>query len=387
MQDQNAHLFVQTYKKKPLVVDKGDGTFFQANNGKKYLDFLSGIAINNLGYGNAAIKDRITKQLDKIIHPSNYYYTDVQIKLAEKLIKTSGLDKVFYANSGTEANEACLTFLQAYSKSVNKNEIIVLEGSFFGRTYGASILATGGNFYGLKITTVPFNDADTLQKAISEKTLAIGLELVLGHGGIKAADSAVIDVISAKQEQYGTVVMVDEVQTGLGRTGSLFRFQKLGLKPDLVTLGKSLGGGLPLSTALVSGRIAKLVQPGSYGCTMGGNSLACAAGLAILETLEDSKTLEKINEKSTLLHKKLTSLFKNYPHIIKDVRCFGLMCGLELKDTETAVSVVSACLENGLLVDVVNKNTIRIAPPFTVSDEEIAQAESILQTVFSSYEV
>lgn len=384
MQDTNSQLFVQTYKKKPLNINKGAGSFLVTNDGEKYLDFLSGISINNLGYANVEIKHRITEQLEKIIHPSNYYYTDVQIKLAEKLIKASGLDKVFYANSGTEANEACLTFLQAYGKSVNKDEIIVPEGSFFGRTYGSRILATGGDFYGLKVKNVPFNDVTALHQAVTERTLAIAVELVLGHGGIRAIDQAFVDAITAKQEKYGTVVMVDEVQTGLGRTGSLFRFQKLGMKPDLVTIGKSLGGGLPLSAALVSERIAKLVQPGSYGCTMGGNSLACAAGLALFESLEDPKMFEHMKDKSTLLSKELTDLLTAYPKVIKGVRCFGLMCGIELNDAEGVAHIVSACMYHGLLIDVVNKNTIRLTPPFTVSNEEILLAKGILQKVFSS---
>ncbi len=384
MQDSNAQFFVQTYRKKPLVIHGGSGSFLSTNDGSKYLDFLSGISINNLGYADALIKNKIAEQLGKIIHPSNYYYTDVQIKLAEELIKVSGLDKVFFANSGTEANEACLTFLQTYGKSVGKDTIIVPEGSFFGRTYGSRILATGGDFYGLKIKNVPFNDVTALEQAISEDTLAVAVELVLGHGGIKAIDQKCVDVIVAKQMRYGTVIMVDEVQTGLGRTGSMFRFQQLGMKPDLVTIGKSLGGGLPLSAALVSERIAKLIQPGRYGCTMGGNSLACAAGLALLETLENPEIFEKMAKKSALISGELVELSNEYPEVIREVRCFGLMCGLELYDAEKAASVVSACMESKLLVDIVNKHTIRIAPPFTVSEEEILLAKDILHKACSS---
>lgn len=380
MENINSNLFVDVYKKRPIIVDRGEGSYLLAVDGKRYLDFLSGISINNLGYSDSGIQQRIIEQLRKVIHPSNYYYTQVQIALAERLTKASGLDRVFFANGGTEANEAALSFISAYSKTVQKkNEIIVFEGSFFGRTYGSQMMTTGGTFRDIKFVKVPFNDDEKFKNAVTESTLGVSLELVLGHGGIRKMNSAVIESIKSICKEKNIIILVDEVQTGLGRAGYIFAFQESDIHPDIVTLGKSLGGGLPLSAVLVSDRIAQTVHPGDYGCTMGGNSLACAAGIGVMDFLLKKENIDEIRQKGEYILKKLQVLAEQYPSEIINARCYGLMCALEVREG-LSNSVVVSCVKQGLLVDTVNKNVLRMLPPFTVSYNEIDSAISILET-------
>ena len=374
------NLFVATYKKRPIVVDRGDGSYLFTKEGNNYLDFLSGISINNLGYSNPEIRQRIIEQLGKVIHPSNYYYTEAQIVLAEKLISASGLDKVFFANSGTEANEAALSFIASYGKiTPEKDEIIVFEDSVFGRTHGSQMMATGGVFKNLKFVRIPFNDGEKLKNAITNSTLGISLELVLGHGGIRKMNPSVIESIKNICKEKDLILMIDEVQTGLGRAGHFFFFQESGIHPDIVTLGKSLGGGLPLSAVIVSDRIAQTIRPGDYGCTTGGNSLACAAGAEVIDYLLKKKNIDGIRQRGEYLFKKLKSLVKQYPGELIEARCYGLMCALEVREG-LSDSLVASCIKQGLLIDTVNKNVLRMLPPFTVLYTEIDSAVSILET-------
>ena len=373
--------FVNNYKRRPLIVDSSEGSYLIDIEGKKYLDFICGISINNLGYGNKRILDAISKQLPKIIHPSNYYLTQPQIDLAKKLVEASGLSKVFFANSGTESNEASLQFLSLYNKRFfpDRNEIIVFEGTFLGRTLGSKIAGRGGDIDSLNVKVAKFNDLQSFYELASSRTLAVHLELVLGHGGIKMFDSEVVQKIAQFCSQNNILIFIDEVQTGLGRTGSLFCYQKFNLKPDIVTLGKSLGGGLPLSAMIDSERFANVIEQGDYGCTMGGNSLACAAGCEVISSLQEPDFIKNIAVMSELVAKKCLLLKDEYT-IIKDVRCYGLMCGVEVSD-ETAKEIVEKSFNKGLLVDIVNKNTIRLLPPLTISYREIESAFLTLSDV------
>ncbi|MCB0367848.1 MAG: aminotransferase class III-fold pyridoxal phosphate-dependent enzyme [Bdellovibrionales bacterium] len=373
--------FVNNYKRRPLVVDSSEGSYLIDIEGNKYLDFISGISINNLGYGNKRILDAISKQLPKIIHPSNYYLTQPQINLAKKLVEVSRLSKVFFANSGTESNEASLQFLSLYSQRLfpEKNEIIVFEGTFLGRTFGSKIAGRGGNLDGLNIKVANFNDLRSFHRLTSQKTLAVHFELVLGHGGVKMFDPEVVQEIAEFCSQNNILIFVDEVQTGLGRTGSMFCYQKFHLQPDIVTLGKSLGGGLPLSAVIVSERLADVIEKGDYGCTMGGNSLACAAGCEVINLLQEPDFIKNISTRSELVKQKCLFLKDKYS-IVKDIRCYGLMCGVEVSD-QAAKEIVAKSFDKGLLVDIVNKNTVRLLPPLTISNEEVELAFSILSDV------
>jgi acetylornithine/N-succinyldiaminopimelate aminotransferase len=385
MEDPNSKFFANTYRKKPLTIERGSGSYLFTEDGKKYLDFLSGISINNLGYSNSEISARIEAQLKKIIHPSNYYYTEAQIELAKGLLTTSGLSRVFFANGGTEANEGALSFISTYGKATpQRNEILVFSDSFFGRTYGSRIAATGGTYRDLRFIIIPFNDANAFTEAVTESTLGVCLELVLGHGGIRKIDVGTANIVKATCKENDLLLMIDEVQTGLGRAGKIFLFQEFGFQPDLVTLGKSLGGGLPLSAVLISDRIGQTIQPGDYGCTMGGNSLACAGGTAVLDFLSDVKNIDEINKKGAYLLDGLREIAKKHSNKVKDARCYGLMGALEMHERSDADSVVTLCLEYGLLLDTVNKKVLRMLPPFTVSYNEIDMALNTISTVLET---
>jgi acetylornithine/N-succinyldiaminopimelate aminotransferase len=362
-------IFINAYNKRPLIVSRGSKSYLYANK-KKYLDFLSGISINNIGYGNKKIIQRIVFQAKKIIHPSNYYYTKVQIELAKKLINISGLDKIFFANSGSEANETALFLLSKYKENIfpNRNEIIIIDGSFFGRTYGCQRLSSGLSVGKLKVKKVSFNNLSDFKDKVSGNSLAVCLELVLGHGGVKPMDVNILNQIAKICKSREILVYIDEVQTGLGRVGETFAFKLYKLNPDIVTIGKSLGGGLPLSATIVKEKLARNIKPGDYGSTMGGNSIACAAGNILIDYLSNPKNIQKIKKKGAYITEKINDLIKKYPHI-KEVRGLGLMIGVEL--AEKADLVLENSLKNGLLLDIVAKNTLRLLPPFNISKKDI----------------
>jgi acetylornithine/N-succinyldiaminopimelate aminotransferase len=363
-------LFVNTYKKRPIIVNGGLKSYLYVNKNNRYIDFLSGISINNIGYGNKKIIQKILCQAEKIIHPSNYYYTKIQLELAKKLTDISGLDRVFFSNSGAEANEAAFVFLSKYRKKKfpHRNEVIVFDGSFLGRTYGCKRIAAGQSLGELKIKKVPFNNLSAFKLKVNDNTLAVHLELVLGHGGIKPMDFYVVNQIVEICKKKNILICIDEIQTGLGRVGSDFAFKLYGLNPDIITLGKSLGGGIPLSATLVKERVAINIEAGDHGSTMGGNSLACAASGVIIDFISHPKNIQRINEKGRYIIQKINALKGRYP-FIKEVRGLGLMIGVELK--EKADLVLAGCIENGLLIDVVNKNTLRFLPPFNISKKDI----------------
>lgn len=345
-------------------------SYLYSDRNIRYIDFLSGISINNIGYGNKKIVQKILFQAEKIIHPSNYYYTKAQLKLAKKLIDISGLDRVFFSNGGAEANEAAFVFLSKYKekKFPHRNEVIIFDGSFLGRTYGCKRIAAGQSLGGLKIKKIPFDNLNAFKKKVGDNTLAVHLELVLGHGGIKPMDFNVVNQIAKICKKRNILVCIDEIQTGLGRVGSAFAFKLYGLNPDVVTIGKSLGGGLPLSAVLVKERISINVETGDHGSTMGGNSLACAAGGVIVDFISRPRNIQRINEKGKYIIQKVNALKDGYP-CIREVRGLGLMIGIELK--EKSDLVLAGCIENGLLVDIVNKNTLRLLPPFNISKKDI----------------
>jgi acetylornithine/N-succinyldiaminopimelate aminotransferase len=257
----------------------------------------------------------------------------------------------------------------------------VFDGTFLGRTYGSKVATNSGQVGELKFVKCKFNDVQDFKKKISGKTIAVYFELVLGHGGIKKFDYEVIQEIHSICKNENILIFIDEVQTGLGRSGNIFLFQEFNIQPDAVTLGKSLGGGIPLSVVIASSRLSECIEPGDYGCTMGGNSLSCVAGIEIMEYLQKENSIKGIKEKSFYIVQKLISLKKKYPQI-KDIRCYGLMCGLEM-DVVYVSDVVEEAIKNGLLVDIVNKNTIRLLPPLTVSNDEIDIAVVILDKVLS----
>jgi|SRR3989344_3678772 len=361
--------FIKAYKRRNILIERGSKEFLFSKN-KEYIDFLSGISINNLGYSNKLLIKAGMNQMKKIIHPSNYYLTKPQDNLAKLLIKASGLDKVFFANSGTEANEAALLFIAKYGEQIHKNELLIVKGTFLGRTYGSRIAQIGGRIGTLDIKVIERDSIEDFIKNVNENTLGIWLELVQGHGGILKLNKKYIDKIKMIARKKGLLIIIDEVQTGLGRTGNIFAFESFKINPDILTLGKSLGGGFPLSAVIVKEKISTIINPGDYGCTMGGNSVACAMGIKLLEYLLDKRNIDKIKIKGKYLNGKLQELKRKY-RFIDEIRGMGMMQGIKLKSVDKAKKIINKCIERGILLDIVNQDVIRLLPPFIISKKSI----------------
>lgn len=380
---------MRNYGRIPLAPVEGDGARLWDADGKEYLDFVSGIAVNALGHCNLAVVDAICDQAKKLIHCSNLYYIEPQVLLAKMLVTNSVMDKAFFCNSGAEANEAAIKLARKYAKvkhSPDKVEIITALNSFHGRTL-ATITATGQTKYqkgfeplpeGFKY--VPFNDLQVLDDAVGPTTCAVMLELIQGEGGVNVASKEYIAGAKKICKNSGALLIFDEVQTGIGRTGRLFAYEHYGVKPDIITLAKALGGGFPIGAMLARGEAAKIFQPGDHASTFGGNPLACAAALATLEEIIEGEVVEYTNLVGEILCKKLDELRGKYD-FIKEIRGMGLLIGVEL--SVDGKQIVDGCQEKGLLINCVGGNVLRFIPPLIVSSTEVKQAVSILDEVMA----
>ena len=271
-------------------------------------------------------------------------------------------------------------FLSKYheNKPTNRNELITFDGTFLGRTFGCRSVAAGQSLDILKVRKIDFNNYTAFINALTENTLAVHMELVFGHGGIKPFSPDVVKKIIGLCKKRDILIYIDEVQAGLGRTGDIFTYKVYGIDPDIVTIGKSLGGGIPLSATIVKDNVSQYIKPGDYGSTMGGNSLACVAGSVILDFVSKQKNLQMIRKKGKFITSELTKIMQKYPKKIKDVRGLGMMIGVEVEASITE-SILQECLKGHLLLDVVNKNVLRLLPPFTISNKEIIEAIKILE--------
>lgn len=367
-------LFLQTYKRLDIVPERAVGCKIYDKNGKEYLDFLGGIAVNILGHSHPKIIEAIIEQSGRYLHLSNYFYQDAQIKLAEKLTKISGYSRVFFSNSGTEAIEGAIKLVRRWGKLNNKSEIIAFTGGFHGRTYGAlSIMdkplykdKMGPFLENIKI--LPFNDRISLEKHIKNETAGIFLEFLQGEGGIVSADSDFVDKIFELKEKYNFLVVADEIQAGIGRTGNFHSFGHYGVKPDVVTLAKGLGGGLPLGCILTTEELAGVWSKGMHGTTFGGNALACAAGSAILDELENG-LMDKANIVGKYLQNALKRLKYDYQDLIIEVRGRGLMQGLLL--SFDAGKLVDSLLTEGVIANAASGNVLRLVPPLVITNDDV----------------
>lgn len=381
-----SHLF-SNYARWPVHIVRGEGSYVWDDQGRRYLDFISGIAVTSLGHAPAAVKDRLKKQLDTLWHCSNLFHIPVQEELADKLAQVSGMDRVFFCNSGAEANEGAIKLARRYAHKVlnsERYEIISFQHSFHGRTL-ATLTATGqekvkDGFQPLPagFVSVPYNDLDAFKQAINENTCAVLLELVQGEGGVHPADPSWIQEVARVCQENGLLLMVDEIQTGIGRTGTWFAYQQYGIQPDVVTAAKGLGSGFPVGAVLAVEKVAEAFSPGSHGTTFGGNPLAMAAGLATLETMESESLLDRVNEMGEYLLGKLQQLAQSSPLVVQ-ARGKGLLLGLEL--TVPAEKVYTAAREKGLLVLGAGPQVLRILPSFIVTKEEIDTAVEVLGDV------
>lgn len=360
-----------TYARMDVQPEKAEGSYLTDKNGKNYLDFTSGIGVLNLGHQPKVVKEAVQTQLDRFWHVSNLFASEEQEVAAELLAKAAGMDAVFFANSGAEANEGAIKLAR---KATGKSKIITFEQSFHGRTF-ATMSATGQDKikkgYGPMLETfvyVPYNDIQSLKKEIGNDVAAVMLEVVQGEGGIHVGDAQFLKEVEALCSEFGALLIIDEIQTGIGRTGKAFAFQHFGLNPDIVTSAKGLGSGLPIGAIIGKDTLKEHFGPGSHGSTFGGNPLSIASATATMKIIFDSSFLDEVAQKGAYIQTKLKETLEGYD-IVQDVRGLGLMIGIELKDSVQDILV--DLRTKGLLTLTAGENVLRILPPLTCTTEEL----------------
>jgi acetylornithine/N-succinyldiaminopimelate aminotransferase len=394
LRDANQFL-MPTYKRQPLVFTHGRGCYVYDSRGKKYLDFLGGIAVNALGHAHGRIVKVIRRESARAIHLSNLFHNSFQGPLARKLSEWSGMDRVFFSNSGAEAVEGALKLARLYGRTsadregapARKHRILALENSFHGRTFGA-VSVTATQKYRLPfapllpgVEFVRFNDVADLESKFDDTVCAILLETIQGEGGIHPVSEDFWNRARALATKNGALLIADEIQCGLGRTGRYFAYQKFSSKPDVVLVAKPLAAGLPLGAVLTTEAVAQRISPGLHGTTFGGGPLACAAALEFLNVVEDEKLLENIRARGAELREGLSGLAAKFP-FIREIRGEGLMIGVEL--STDGAPFVSAALERGLLINCTHDFTLRFLPPFLVTRAQVRQFLRLLGKLFVS---
>ncbi|MEJ2183499.1 MAG: acetylornithine transaminase [Nitrospirota bacterium] len=380
---------MNTYRRFPVLLRKGRGMKVWGPDGREFLDFVGGVATNVLGHCHPKVVVAIQKQAQRLIHVSNFYHIEPQIELARLLVENSFAEKVFFCNSGAEANEGAIKLARKFSAvhyAPEKREIIAAHNAFHGRTL-ATLAATGQEKFqkGFEPLTpgfrhVPFGDADALARAVTDRTCAVMLEPIQGEAGVQVPPEDYLKKVELLCRERGLLFILDEVQTGMGRTGTLFACEQYGVEPDIMTLAKGLGGGVPIGAVLATGRVAEAFAPGDHGSTFGGNPLACAAAVATLQTvLESGFLLEQCRRMGAYLSAKLQDLKRTFSSTVADVRGKGLLLGMEL--TRDCGPVVEACLQRGLLLNCAAGNVLRFMPPLIVQEGDIDQMAQVLGDV------
>ena len=389
IQARESQYVLHTYRRQPVAFVRGNGPRLYDVEGREYLDFVSGIGVASLGHSHPGLAAAIADQATTLLHTSNLYYHPFQAEAAARLSALSGLSRAFFCNSGTEANEACLKFARRYWHTQGVKErtgFVAIEQAFAGRTLGA-LSVTYDEHYRAPfepllgpVTFVDPNSVDALLAAAGDRTAAIIAEPIRGEGGVRPLPRAFSDAIADVCRRTGTLLIADEVQTGLGRTGHPFHFQALGWQPDLVSVGKALGSGVPVGAALVSDRVANTIATGDHGSTYGGNLLATRAAAFFLEQLTERGLLDHVRSVGDHLERRLRTLALQHPLIV-EVRGAGLMRGVELRTDATAV--VDAARQRGLLVNRTNEKVVRLLPPLTISAADIDAGIDILDSVLA----
>ena len=380
----------RNYRRAEVAFSHGRGVRLYDLEGREYLDFIGGIAVSSLGHAHPALVRAVSEQAARYIHVSNLYQIPEQVEAARRLVALSGLDRAFFCNSGAEANEAAIKLVRKRAKAVKGpdcHEILVTDNSFHGRTLG-TLAATGNPRYragfeplpaGFRF--VPFDDLEAMRGAVSESTAGILVEPVQGEGGVLVASPSYLPGLRTLSDSHGLLLVPDEVQTGIGRTGRMFSYEQAGVRPDVLTLAKGIAGGVPAGVVLATEEAAAHFVPGDHGSTFGGNALASAAVCAVLDAIESERLVENAAAMGTRLAAGLEALRERHP-MIRGIRAAGLLVGVDL-DGEAA-PIVEACLSRGLLVNAVRPNTLRFAPPLVVSADEVDRALGILDEVFQS---
>jgi len=389
LKDFAAKYLMQTYARQPISIVRGRGAKVYDMEGREYIDFVGGIAVNILGHGHPDLVQAIQRQAAQLIHVSNLYYTEPQVRLAQMLVDHSCADRVFFCNSGAEANEAAIKLARRYGHEkhgADRFEIITMKNSFHGRTM-ATLTATGQEkvqkgFEPLVpgFVYAPFNDFAAIESLVTDKTTAIMLEPIQGEGGVHVADQAYLKSLRELCTQKDILLIFDEVQTGMGRTGTLFAYEQLGVEPDIMTLAKGLGGGMPIGACLAKEAVAAVFTAGTHASTFGGNPLACAAGLAVCRILIEGRVLEQARRMGDYLSKGLAD-FKDRHRAVRDVRGLGLLQGLEVEID--AKAVVADCLTRGVLVNATSERVLRFVPPLIITQAEIDRVLETLSSIFN----
>ena len=381
-----------TYGRIDLMFTHGEGSWLYDNKGEAYLDFACGIAVNNLGHNHPHLVKAVTEQVGKLWHVSNLYRIEGQEQLALRLAKAARLDHVFFCNSGAEANEGAVKMARRYhyrQGQENRYKILCAGGAFHGRTLGMlaatdrPIFREGFGPVAMGFEHVPFGNLNSLRDAMSEEIAAIFIEPIQGEGGANAAPDGYLEGVRAAADEFGALVIADEIQCGMGRSGSLFAFQKAGIEPDIVALAKGLGGGFPVGAIIARKEIGEAMGPGSHGTTFGGNPLAMAAGNAVMDILEEEGFFDELAMRISQLDDGLVALHEQFPDKIIELRGAGLLRGIRLAEAYPAGELNTALRERHMLCVPASDNVLRLLPALTISQTDMAKAISILQDALS----
>ncbi len=381
-----------TYGRLPVTFERGEGAWLFDENSNRYLDALSGIAVCSLGHAHPAVHKAICEQSKKLLHTSNLYKIPAQEQLADRLVNKSGMDNVFFCNSGAEANEAAIKLARkyGYERGIEKPEIIVMEKSFHGRTL-ATLSATGNTkvqkgFAPLVegFIRVPYNDIRAIESAVKQNknVVAVLVEPIQGEGGINIPAPDYLNNLRDLCDEHDLLMMLDEIQTGVGRTGKFLAFQHNDILPDVCTMAKALGNGVPIGACLARGKAAELLTAGAHGSTFGGNPLACSAALAVIAVLDEDNLIEQAEQKGNAICSGFTEKLQKNTHIV-DIRHKGLMIGIELD--KPCTDLVKLALQHHLLINVTNETTIRLLPPLIIDKQQINMLIDILSTLINEF--
>ncbi len=366
--------FFHTYKRLSLDIVRGEGCYLYDRSGKQYVDFFGGLAVNALGYRHARVNEAIRRQIDLYAHLSNFFVQETQVRMAEKLMKLTGLKKLFFTNSGTEAIEGALKLARKWGKAKGKTELFGLTNSFHGRTMGALSLTERAKYRDgydpllPNVRHIKFNDVQDLRTNVGPKTIGVFLEFIQGEGGINVITNDFAKELDLLREQHDFLVIADEIQSGMGRTGKFFGFEHFGIRPDIVVIAKALGGGLPLGAFLGTEKVSEVFTYGVHGTTFGGNPVACAAGIAVLDEIADRGLMKVAGERGEQLQRLFSDLCREFPDRIREVRGFGCMIGVDLHSE--GQSLVDELQNRGFLVNCTNTTVLRLLPPYIIPAEE-----------------
>lgn len=369
--------YLPVFGRYPMVMELGQGCRVWDNEGNEYVDAFAGIAVNSLGYNHPVLVKAISEQSAKLMHCSNLYYTEIQAKALRVVAEATGMDRIFFANCGAEGNEGAMKLARKYgvSKAPTKYKIISADESFHGRTFD-TLAATGHDYYHVGYgplspghVLVPYGDIKALEAQMDDDVCAVLLEPIQGEGGVHVPSAEYLQQVRALCDKHDALLIFDEVQTGVARTGKWFAYMHSGVKPDILTFAKGIGGGFPVAGFAVPERLAHVFKPGDHGGTFGGNPLACAAVYATLTTIKSEGLVDKVAEKGEYFKNELRKLQEKYPDKVTDVRGCGLMLGMEVAGE--GKPIVESCLANNVIVNCTAGNVIRIVPPLIISREEI----------------